>query len=38
MAKVLLAVSSHEVLGDTGNRTGYSVSEAAHPYDVFTFR
>ncbi|GHJ40706.1 type 1 glutamine amidotransferase domain-containing protein [Streptomyces sp. TS71-3] len=36
MAKVLLAVSSHDVLGDTGNRTGYSVSEAAHPYNVFT--
>ncbi|WP_158839427.1 type 1 glutamine amidotransferase domain-containing protein [Saccharothrix deserti] len=36
MAKVLLAVSSHDVLGDTGNKTGYSVSEAAHPYNVFT--
>ncbi|WP_371618364.1 type 1 glutamine amidotransferase domain-containing protein [Streptomyces sp. NBC_00454] len=36
MAKILLAVSSHETLGDTGNRTGYSVSEAAHPYNVFT--
>jgi putative intracellular protease/amidase len=36
MAKILLAVSSHDVLGDTGNRTGYSVSEAAHPYHVFT--
>ncbi|MFL6114525.1 MAG: type 1 glutamine amidotransferase domain-containing protein [Catenulispora sp.] len=35
MTKVLLAVSSHDVLGDTGNRTGYSVSEAAHPYEVF---
>lgn len=35
MTKVLLAVSSHDVLGDTGNRTGYSVSEAAHPYNVF---
>ncbi|MFG3410045.1 type 1 glutamine amidotransferase domain-containing protein [Streptomyces sp. NPDC048142] len=35
MAKILLAVSSHETLGDTGNRTGYSVSEAAHPYNVF---
>ncbi|MFF9127946.1 type 1 glutamine amidotransferase domain-containing protein [Streptomyces sp. NPDC014889] len=35
MAKILLAVSSHDVLGDTGNRTGYSVSEAAHPYNVF---
>jgi putative intracellular protease/amidase len=36
VAKVLLAVSSHDVLGDTGNKTGYSVSEAAHPYYVFT--
>lgn len=36
MAKILLAVSSHDVLGDTGNKTGYSVSEAAHPYHVFT--
>jgi putative intracellular protease/amidase len=36
MAKVLLAVSSHDVLGETGNTTGYSVSEAAHPYHVFT--
>ncbi|CAN3983807.1 type 1 glutamine amidotransferase domain-containing protein [Kitasatospora purpeofusca] len=35
MAKILLAVSSHDTLGDTGNRTGYSVSEAAHPYNVF---
>lgn len=35
MAKILLAVSSHDVLGDTGNRTGYSVSEASHPYRVF---
>ncbi|MET7476269.1 type 1 glutamine amidotransferase domain-containing protein [Streptomyces sp. NPDC005648] len=33
--RILLAVSSHDVLGDTGNRTGYSVSEAAHPYHVF---
>ncbi|WP_330172148.1 type 1 glutamine amidotransferase domain-containing protein [Streptomyces sp. NBC_01498] len=36
MSKILLAVSSHDVLGNTGNRTGYSVSEAAHPYNVFT--
>lgn len=36
MARILLAVSSHDVLGDTGNPTGYSVSEAAHPYYVFT--
>lgn len=36
MTKLLIAVSSHDVLGDTGNPTGYSVSEAAHPYYVFT--
>jgi putative intracellular protease/amidase len=36
VARILLAVSSHDVLGDTGNPTGYSVSEAAHPYNVFT--
>lgn len=36
MARILLAVSSHDELGDTGERTGYSVSEAAHPYHVFT--
>ncbi|GAA2965959.1 type 1 glutamine amidotransferase domain-containing protein [Actinokineospora diospyrosa] len=35
MAKILLAVSSHDTLGDTDNKTGYSVSEAAHPYYVF---
>lgn len=36
MARILLAVSSHDALGETGERTGYSVSEAAHPYNVFT--
>ncbi|GAA0742106.1 type 1 glutamine amidotransferase domain-containing protein [Dactylosporangium roseum] len=36
MTRILLAVSSHTVLGDTGSPTGYSVSEAAHPYYVFT--
>ncbi len=36
MAKILLAVSSHDRLGETGRTTGYSVSEAAHPYYVFT--
>ncbi|ONI81647.1 type 1 glutamine amidotransferase domain-containing protein [Actinosynnema sp. ALI-1.44] len=35
MANILLAVSSHDTLGNTGNSTGYSVSEAAHPYRVF---
>ncbi|MFC4857007.1 type 1 glutamine amidotransferase domain-containing protein [Actinophytocola glycyrrhizae] len=35
MARILLAVSSHDVLGNTGDPTGYSVSEAAHPYRVF---
>lgn len=36
MAEILLAVSSHDILGNTGQKTGYSVSEAAHPYRVFT--
>lgn len=35
MNKILMVFSSHHVLGDTGNTTGYSVSEAAHPYYVF---
>jgi putative intracellular protease/amidase len=35
VTKVLMVLSSHDVLGDTADRTGYSVSEAAHPYNVF---
>ncbi|MER6026451.1 type 1 glutamine amidotransferase domain-containing protein [Streptomyces sp. NPDC001851] len=35
-AKVLLALTSHGELGDTGRSTGFYVPEAAHPYEVFT--
>lgn len=36
MPKVLLALTSHAELGDTGRATGFSVPEAAHPYRIFT--
>ncbi len=35
MNKILIALTSHRELGDTGKQTGYYVSEAAHPYHVF---
>ncbi|MEU5533571.1 type 1 glutamine amidotransferase domain-containing protein [Streptomyces sp. NPDC020362] len=35
-AKVLLALTSHGELGDTGRSTGFYVPEAAHPHEVFT--
>lgn len=35
MSKILIALTSHGQLGDTGKDTGYYVSEAAHPYHVF---
>jgi putative intracellular protease/amidase len=34
--KVLLALTSHDRLGDTGKPTGAYLSEVAHPYDVLT--
>jgi putative intracellular protease/amidase len=34
--KVLLVVTSHGTLGDTGRKTGFYLSEVTHPYDVFT--
>ncbi|WIM94072.1 type 1 glutamine amidotransferase domain-containing protein [Actinoplanes oblitus] len=34
--KILLALTSHGSLGSTGRATGYYVSEAAHPWKVFT--
>ncbi|OLZ68440.1 type 1 glutamine amidotransferase domain-containing protein [Streptomyces sp. IMTB 2501] len=34
--KVLLALTSHGELGDTGRSTGFYVPEAAHPHEVFT--
>ncbi|GAB3238127.1 type 1 glutamine amidotransferase domain-containing protein [Glycomyces halotolerans] len=33
--KVMLALTSHAQLGDTGRETGYTVPEAAHPWRVF---
>lgn len=36
MPKILLALTSHGTVGDTGRPTGYYVPEAAHPYRVFT--
>jgi len=34
--KMLIVVTSHETLGDTGKKTGCYLSEVAHPYHVFT--
>ncbi|MFF4648589.1 type 1 glutamine amidotransferase domain-containing protein [Streptomyces sp. NPDC001380] len=34
--KVLLALTSHDRLGDTGRTTGFYLSEAAHPWKVLT--
>jgi putative intracellular protease/amidase len=36
MPKVLLALTSHGQLGDTGRTTGFYVPEAAHPHRVLT--
>lgn len=33
---VLMVLTSHELLGDTGQPTGWFVAEAAHPWKVFT--
>jgi len=33
---VLFVLTSHDTLGDTGRSTGYTVSEAADPWRVFT--
>lgn len=35
MPRILLALTSHGSLGDTGRTTGFYVPEAAHPYRVF---
>src|SRR5688572_8825001 len=32
---ILLVVSNHGELGDTGKPTGFFLSEAAHPWEVF---
>ncbi|MBK1833938.1 type 1 glutamine amidotransferase domain-containing protein [Roseibacillus ishigakijimensis] len=33
---ILLVLTNHGELGDTGKKTGFYLSEAAHPYQVFT--
>lgn len=34
-APILLVLTNHSELGDTGKLTGFFLSEAAHPYEVF---
>jgi putative intracellular protease/amidase len=34
--KILMALTSHDRLGDTGRSTGFYLSEAAHPWKLFT--
>lgn len=34
-APILLVLTNHAELGDTGKLTGFYLSEAAHPYEVF---
>lgn len=34
--RILIVLTSHAELGDTGRATGFYVSEAAHPWEVFT--
>jgi putative intracellular protease/amidase len=34
--KILIALTSHDRLGDTGRSTGFYLPEAAHPWKVFT--
>jgi putative intracellular protease/amidase len=36
--RILLVLTSHDQLGDTGKKTGAYLSEVAHPYEVFTAR
>jgi putative intracellular protease/amidase len=36
MTRILIAVTSHGTLGDTGRPTGFYAGEAAHPWTVFT--
>ena len=33
--KILMVLTSHEDLGDTGNKTGFWLEEFAAPYYVF---
>ncbi|MFT5431081.1 MAG: putative intracellular protease/amidase [Myxococcota bacterium] len=34
--KILMVLTSHGELGDTGRKTGFYLSEVTHPYEVFT--
>src|ERR1700757_1151289 len=34
--KILIVLTSHDDLGGTGKKTGFYVSEAAHPWHVFS--
>ncbi|ACY18785.1 type 1 glutamine amidotransferase domain-containing protein [Haliangium ochraceum] len=34
--RILIALTSHDALGDTGRSTGFYLSEVSHPYYVFT--
>ena len=36
MLKVLIVVTSHDLLGNTGKLTGYYLSEVSHPYAELT--
>ncbi|KAK4244485.1 class I glutamine amidotransferase-like protein [Corynascus novoguineensis] len=36
--KILVVLTSHDKLGDTGKPTGWYLSELAHPYDVLASR
>lgn len=36
MKKILIALTSHGQLGNTGRKTGFYLPEAAHPYALFT--
>ncbi|MGH3976454.1 MAG: hypothetical protein ACRDS9_24510, partial [Pseudonocardiaceae bacterium] len=36
VTKVLMILTSHADLGDTGRKTGFYLPEAAHPWRVFT--
>ncbi len=35
MKKILMVLTSVSEIGDTGEKTGYNVAEAAHPWKVF---
>src|SRR3954452_6442269 len=36
MSRILIVLTSHAELGDTGRATGFYLSETAHPWAVFT--